>query len=864
MSFFLRLAWREIIHSRRLSLFFILNLSLGLTGFLTIDAAKRSFEASLDSRSRKLLTADLAISSRRPLTEKENALIASVLGPEPVITRTQEVYSMATFFEGENKNATTRLIEVIGVERGYPLYGELVLSHESRSHHWDGTWIYPELQAQTGAKVGDRMRLGESEFSITATVIRDSGNSFRGFSLAPRAYVPLEKLAGTGLIKKGSTVFYGQLYRFPEAWLDQPERTASRLARELEKKLTDSAVQVTTHRDASQQVSRLLEYLSDYLRLVTLVGLFLAALGAAYLFRSFLARRLNSMAILMSLGLNSAQVSQIYWLQLGLLGVCASLCSVLFASAALPVFPWILRGVVEFSEPPTLQWTSIAFTLLTGTFGSVLLGLPLLTRIRGVRPSVLFQENPLGHLPADGKTKPGRATTALATLPAIVAFYFLSVSYSHSWKVGTLFSAVFFVAALALCALAWMGLASLERIAQKGLALVPRLALRNLSRARVSATACFVALGLGTLILTLIAQIQKNLETEIQKPNVSEVPSLFLFDIQDEQVTPLMSFLRSKNLELKALSPLIRARLETVNGKPFERLSRDQSLRTREEEAESRFRNRGFNLTYRTALSESETIVKGREFSGPYEWKAGAPPAEVSIEKRFAGRLGLKLGDHLRFDVQGVPVEAHVVSFRRVRWTSFQPNFFVQFQGGALEDAPKTFLASIGSLDLATRAHLQRDLAQRFSNISVIDITQLVERLLSIFNQMSWALRAMAALSLAVGFVVLFSVSHHQAQERERETALLKILGARFQDLRRIFALEFGLLALGASLTGAVVSGVAGFLISAVIFDGLWAFDGATPMIAVVSVTLLSVITVWFATRRQLTRKPNLGWNARS
>src|SRR5690606_32005397 len=151
--------------------------------------------------------------------------------------------------------------------------------------------------------------------------------------------------------------------------------------------------------------------------------------------------------------------------------------------------------------------------------------------------------------------------------------------------------------------------------------------------------------------------------------------------------------LKERDLDVLGLSPMVRARILKVNGQDYERKIAETGFKTREEEREARIRNRGVNLSYRSSLADSETIVSGRDFSGEFDPQK-QDKAELSVEFRFAERMGLKIGDILEFDVQGVEIEGQIINLRRVKWTSFQPNFFILVQNGVLNEAPKTFIAA--------------------------------------------------------------------------------------------------------------------------------------------------------------------------
>ena len=96
-----------------------------------------------------------------------------------------------------------------------------------------------------------------------------------------------------------------------------------------------------------------------------------------------------------------------------------------------------------------------------------------------------------------------------------------------------------------------------------------------------------------------------------------------------------------------------------------------------EQARENQFRNRGYNLTYRLNLHSSERMLQ--EQTGLNLLIKNTKYPFISLEKRFAQRLNLKINDLLEFDVQGIAVEGKVTSIRQIQWTSFHPNFLSNF-----------------------------------------------------------------------------------------------------------------------------------------------------------------------------------------
>jgi putative ABC transport system permease protein len=846
----IRLAWRGLRNNRRFSLFFVLNLVLGLSGFLTLDAFKASVTASLAERSRQVLTADLAVSSRRAITDDELSIVRAALDPRAKEMQVLTMYSMVA------SSATSRLAELVVIPEPYPFYGAIKLRQggliegASPKDVVTGSvlWMQPDLAAQLRAAPGDTLRIGEQHFRLGDLIEEDLAAGGRGFSLASRVIMGRSQLDSARLVQKGSTIFYQHLFQLP------PGADAEGAAKELGRRLRAPDIRIVSHERASQTVGRLQGFLNDYLGLAALASLFLSALGAAYLFRSYFARRLKDIAILMSLGLNPGSARRVFLLQLSFLGAAGGLIAVLFSLLLLPVTIRFLAAFLAFPITPVLSPSSLAWAMAIGVFGSLLTCAPILVQLRGLRPSALFQEQ-------EALSASGAGFRALmATIPALLLYWALAMWQAKSIRTGSLFVGLFLGAGLILGVIAGGALTGLTQAttrhrtkAASELRLWGRLALRHVARARVASLSCFLAIGLGVLLINLIPQIQKSLEEEVRQPRVSEVPSLFLFDIQPEQEEPLQTFIRARGASLNFITPLIRGRLEQVNGKRFEKNTEESRLNTREDESESRMRNRSFNLTYRDALTESEKIVAGRPFSPNV-----GEVAEISVEQRFAKRLHLRLGDVLQFDIQGVPIEGKIVNFRSVEWTSFQPNFFVQFQPGVLEDAPKTFLASVPRMPPEDRLRLQDAIVNEFPTISIIDVSQVVSRLLTIFGQMAWAIRWMALLSLISGFVVLFSIANHEAHLRRSEANLLKVLGAGFSRVRGLFRLEYALLTFAAGLFGTLISFGMSYALSRVLFDNTWQFAWQTPLVVTLATTALAVLTVDLATTRVL-KTPALG-----
>jgi putative ABC transport system permease protein len=841
----LRLAWTEIRADPRFALFFALGLALGLVGFVALDAFKSSLDATLDRRSRALLGADLQAVARRPIAAGERALIDAALGPEAQLLQEAELPSMVA------SGQRSRLAQVRAVEAAFPLRGSLELrragvlaSGAARVLERERVaWLAPELLAQLGVEIGDEIRVGSVSFRVVDALERDTGTAAGGFAFAPRVYIGWAQLPATGLIQFGSRASYRLLYRLPDALDPQPLADALRERREL------AELRIESHRDAGEDIARITGFLTRFLALVALVALLLAGLGAAFLFRAFLHRRLREVAILISVGASFGRAQAVYVWQLVLLGLAAAGASVALCALALPWLPQLLGPeLLQLDVEPRIGARSAGLALATALGGSLLLALPALARLRALKPAALFGEA------AHPELGP-RWWAGVLYAPAAILFWALCAWQARSLSHAAWFVGLLGVSALLLGAAGW-GLLGLAARGARARRLSLRLALRHLARQRPRALAAFLALGLASLLVGSVPQLRSVMRGEIDQPDRARLPSLFLFDIQDEQVEALRAHVASRGLELLQLSPLIRARLTEVAGQSVPERKAARGRRSDDNEEEGRnLLQRAYNLTYRPRVSSSERIVAGRDFAAAYRW-GQAEPAELSLEVEFAERLGVGLGDELVFDVQGVSVRGRVVGLREIRWTSFEPNFFVSLQAGVLEDAPKTFLAALPRMERAEKEELQRSIVAAFPNVSVIDISALVGRILAVASQVERATNFMAALSLVAGLLLLYAIASHQAQERRWETNLLKVLGADFRRIRAVVNWEFGLLAGAAALFGALGSLAFSALLAHQVMRAPWHPDWIAPLISVPLIGALGLVAARLATRRVLRERP--------
>jgi putative ABC transport system permease protein len=823
-----KLAWRELKRSWRFAIFFIFNLSLGLTGFVSLQAFNTSLKNELTDNARVILTADLAVYARRELTDQEKDLMHKQMPAGTSESQSHEFFAMLSSAKG------SRLVFVKAIDDKYPFYGKVELHSAGIVRGGDKkdilsqphVWMYPELQSQMGLQIGDDVQLGKLNLKISDIVDKDETQTFRAAAIAPCIFVSQALLPQSGLIQFGSTYTAIHYFKLPKGVNEDLLKDA------VYKVLTDPQITVDTPKNSGEDSGRQLGYLSDYLGLVAIVALFMSALGAAYIYRLFLSSRMKEIAILRTLGLQSSEAVGVYVIQASMLGLIATVPTVVMSEIILPLLTKLLNTLTPFTLKPTVTLEAWLLCLLMAVLGSFIVSLPFLVRIYDLKAAKLFNEERFSV--GEGRRR------WWPFLPTLALFFFLAVFQSHSWKTGSIFIGALIAVVIALLVIGY-GAVKFAGVLKNFKLWFLKFSFLSLSRRAGASLAVFVALGLGALLINILPQLKNSLQMQFRVDPGSKIPSLFAFDIQDEQIDGVKNILAEHHVQPLGVSPMIRARILKVNGQDYERKIEGQGFKTREEERDARFRNRGVNLSYREKLSDSEEVVAGKAFSDNYDANKDKI-AKLSVEEKFAERMGFHLNDIVQFDVQGVEVEGRVENFRKVKWTTFQPNFFILVQNGVLNDAPKTYILAMPSMDLAARNELQSAIAKSFSNVSVIDVVRTVGEVLKTAEKMSWSLELMAYLALLTGYIVLFSIVRSQIKIRRWELNMLKILGANFRQVTGFILAEFAFLAFVSSFIGAFLSVGVSFALNKYIFDGDFEFSLAQPLISVAIITVLSVV----------------------
>ncbi len=696
-----------------------------------------------------------------------------------------------------------RLAEIKAAAPAYPLRGQLRIAPASfaASQAVAGppprgqAWVEPLLLQQLGLNVGDRIEVGDVTLRITAVLSAEPDRSGAMFSIAPRLLMNLADLPASGLEQEGSRMQYVLLLAGPaEAVTRFRVAMADRLA---------PGERLEGVRDARPEIRSALQRAQRFLGLAAVVGVVLACVAIAMAARRFARRHLDTCAVLRCLGARQAQINRLFLWQMLTLGLLAGALGSLLGFAAQGVLAALLGPLFVVSLPPA-SLLPVLMGLAVALGGLLGFALPPVMQLKSV-PTLRVLRRELGGLrPASA----GSYLLGLAVLAALVA-----------WQAGDGRLALAMIAGLAATALVlWLGatllVRLLRRLPRRG-QVAWRFGLANLSRRPGASVAQVMAFGLGLMVLLLLGVVREDLLDAWAGRLPADAPNRFVINIQPGQLAEVRAFFREVGLPEAEFHPMVRARLRAIAGKPV--VADDY----RDEHARSLV-EREFNLSWATQLPVDNTLVAGRWWQAGSDGKI-ADAAQFSVEEGIARRLGITLGERLSYDIAGQTVTATVTSLRSVQWDSFRANFFVLSPPALLQDQPASYITSF-FLDPRHAERLDA-LIKRFPNLTVIDVSALMTQIRGIIERVVLAVEYVFLFTLAAGLTVLYAAIQSSLDERLRENAVLRALGARRRRLWQSLASEFVTLGALAGVLAAALASVLGWVLARQVLELDYTFN---------------------------------------
>ncbi|RYF42367.1 MAG: FtsX-like permease family protein [Comamonadaceae bacterium] len=822
-----KLGWRTLWRDLRAGelRLLIVAVTLAVAALTAVGFFADRLKGGLARDARQLLGGDAVVSSDNP-TPQAFLDKARALGLQGAGTLGFPTMGRAPDAQG----GASKLVALKAVASGYPLRGNLKVTDQpegvggnTREIPARGeAWIDAPLLDALSLKMGDTLLLGDAQLRIARIIVvePDRGGGFMSF--APRVMVNNADLPATRLIQPASRLNY----RFAVAGKDRDVAAFVAWALEEVKKPEVRGVRVESLEGGRPEMRQTLDRAEKFLNLVALLSALLSAVAVALAARGFAASHLDDCAMLRVLGQSQRTIAWSYGIEFAVIGVAASALGVALGYAVHFVFVYLLSGLVEAALPGATWWP-VAFGLGMGLTLLFAFGLPPVLQLAQVPPLRVIRRD-VGNL---------RPASAAVLAVGVAGFATLLLAASSDLLLGSIAVGGFAGAVLVFAGLSWLAVKLLRWSVNEATA--PRwlvLATRQISARPAYAVVQVSALAVGLLALVLLVLLRTDLIASWRKATPPDAPNRFVINVMPEQNAPFQKALRDAGVQRFDWFPMIRGRLVAVNGKA---VTPDDYL----EDRAKRLVDREFNLSHSAEQPPHNEVVAGR-------WQDEEANA-ISVEEGIAKTLGLKLGDSLRFDIGGVQTESKISSLRKVDWGSMRANFFVIYPVSAMADVPVTYMSAFRAPE---RKGFDNELVRAFPNITNVDMTSTINQIQGVLDKVVRAVEFLFGFTLAAGVVVLFAAITATREERAREFAIMRAVGARSSLLRQVQRAELAGVGLLAGFLASVVASVVGWGLARYAFDFEWNASPFVPIVGALAGAVLALAAGWWGLREVLNR----------
>ncbi|PXX16428.1 putative ABC transport system permease protein [Paraburkholderia tropica] len=814
----------------------LLALVLAVAALASVGFLADRLQRGLERDARRMIAADFIVRADHPV---DPAFAREAQALKLQTANTAIFPSMVSAAgDADGAQTPTRLAAVKSVSAAYPLRGALRISsgpgapdHAAQGIPPSGTvWVDDQLLDALKVHVGSQVRVGTRTFTIGALITRELDRGFSFVNFSPRLMLNEADLASTGLTGYGSRV----TYRLLVAGADPAVAQFAQFAHARVDGGKMRGVGLESLQDGQPQVRQTLDRARHFLTLVSLLTALLAAVAIAMAAHRYTRRHLDGCAAMRCLGASQRTLRTLFVLEFAGLGLVGGAIGVALGYAGhLALLAW-LGTLIDVALPypgplPALEGVAAGLVLLLGFALPPLLPL---TRVPPVR--VLRRE--WGE----------ESRTAWAAYAVGIALFAgLLVIAAGELKLGGIVAGGFALGLLVfagLARLALWGAARLARSQRNGLEARAgvgwRYALASLERRPGASALQITSLAIGLMCLLLIAMTRNDLIEGWRKSTPPDAPNEFLIDIQPDQRDAVAAWLSQHGIASPDLAPMVRGRLISINGKPVD------PEQYKSEDAR-RLVDREFNLSYTTQLPDDNRIEAG-------QWYGETSTPQLSIEQGLAKILNVKPGDVLTFDVTGLEVTAPVTSLRKLDWGSFKVNFFVLMPPALLHDFPATFITSFHLPD--AQRNVVDGLVAKYPNVTAIDVGPILAQIQRVLEQVIGAVQFLFIFTLAAGVLVLYAALAGTRDERMRESALLRALGASHRQVRSVQIAEFVAVGALAGLMAALGAQAVGYVLATRVFDFYLAFDPWLVPAGIAAGVVCAGVGGWVSLRHVLAR----------
>ncbi|MBJ7882816.1 ABC transporter permease [Gelidibacter salicanalis] len=785
------MAWRDAKASKVRLLLFMASIILGIAAVVSIQLFSTNLKDNIQRQSKNLMGADFIIDSRQVPTERAQAIIDSL---QPNASEVKFV-SMIAF----PKNGGTKLVQVRGLEGGFPFYGSMDTEPTNVAGTYQesgGALVDATLLLQYNVKPGDSIKIGELTLPIAGALKSIPGSSSFSSSVAPPVVIPYGFIEETQLLQFGSRKEYQYYYKVSDTV------NLKQLQDHLEPQLDLENADLDTHTSTTNRLGKRYDNVGKFLNLAAFIALLLGCIGIASSVHIYIKEKLRAIAVLKCMGASRLQSFLIFLIQIAGIGIIGGLVGSLIGVGLQELFPYLLKDFLPFTLVITITPQPILIGVFLGLFMSVLFALLPLLRT--------WYVSPLDVLRVDEGASQEPTKVRMLVFGAILIFLYvfsLWLIKDALYALGFVGGTVVTFAVLAGVALGFIRM--VRRFFPKHWNFTARQSLLNLFRPNNQTVVLVVAIGLGTFLISTLYFTKDILLSKTEVGQTSENANIIVLDVQPPQLDSVAKSITANSLPVLNNIPLVTMRMHRINGLLVNELRQDTTRHVR-----GWVLNHEFRTTYRDALTASEELAEG-------EWTPQINPNDpivISISDNLASDAKLSVGDPVVFNVQGVLMETTVGSIRKVDWAQMQLNFTIVFPAGVLEQAPQFNVLTTSVPDDASSAALQQDLVSNFPNLTIIDLRQVYTLVEDILDQVSWVINFMAFFSIITGIIVLIGSVRTSKYQRIKESVLLRTLGAKNSQILQISAFEYVFLGLLGSLVGILLALVSSLCLALFVF----------------------------------------------
>mgnify|MGYP003683184563 CR=1 FL=1 len=807
---------------------FCLCLLFSLGIFISVDSLRVNVEDYVNQDSKTLVGGDLLIDANKIYSENLSLKLKELENQSEqrgfIVSNILEFSSVVL----STKTNNSLLAQIKVVDSKHPLYGELELgSGKSYSLNSNEIIVEPNLLEQLQIEVGDTLKIGKISFTIKDTILSEPDTPLTLFSIGPKILLPEININETGLVGSKSRVEYITRIK------TQNDKQLEELYLEIEPTLDDRE-DLDRYNEANSTLERFVINFLFFIKLISIFIIFITGVGLTSTLTSYLGSVKQTIGIRKVLGTKNTSIVWYYIKIVVLLGITSFLLALLFALIFMLAFPIVLGSIL----PEDLTIGLSIFSIIKGFFLalgiSILFTLYPITRLKSISPIEIFKK--------EEQKKQSFYSAGFFYVLIFIFFALLIFSELESIERGIYILLGITTLVILTFSFTYVLLQIIKYIGSKISIISIKLAIKGLFRIGNKTLLIITSLSISLTLIFSLTFIEGNLQDQFITTFPENAPNLFIVDIPATQKNEFNDFLLERNY-FTTIYPIIRAPISSVNGIGIKEFS--------ENLGEGEPVTREFSVTYSDEVISSEKLIKGDTLFLE-QWDKEI--VQVSVLDEIATRMNLDLGDTLVFLVQGVEIEAEVVSIRERVEEGIGAFFYFTFEEEVLLNAPQTLFATlrVPSEEIST---LQNSIAKEYPSVTVINGETTAKTIGDVISQLSSITSFFTIFSLIGGILILISSILATHEERLKESIYYKLVGGNRSFISNIFLAEYTILALFSSLFALLFAFLISFSISEYLLDINFSFLIWESLlylgITMITIILIGYISVLFVLKKK-------------